>query len=149
VPLFRLTFFALDWGELREGLHIAGYTFERACRRLEFLLEGDRWKVGGRFNDVNEFLDSLRLDTLKASAEARRRIANRIKELQPKVSNRQIAKTLGVGKSTVYRDVPDGTNAALSSSMFGMARCGARATARRFGFLIFFDGLISASPFKP
>jgi N6-adenosine-specific RNA methylase IME4 len=97
------------YGELREGLHIAGYSFERACRRIEYFLEGDRWKLGGRFNDVNEFLDSLRLDTLKASAEARKRIANRIKELQPEASNRQIAKTLGVGSRTVDRDTaPNG-----------------------------------------
>jgi hypothetical protein len=44
------------WGELREGLHTAGYTFERACSRLVRLLEEDRWKVGGRFKDVNAFL---------------------------------------------------------------------------------------------
>jgi N6-adenosine-specific RNA methylase IME4 len=95
------------YGELREGLHIAGYTFERACRRLEALLEGDRWKVGGRFDDVNEFLDSLRLDTLKASAEARKRISVRIKELQPEASNRQIAKTLGVDEKTVRIDTAE------------------------------------------
>jgi N6-adenosine-specific RNA methylase IME4 len=93
------------WGELREGLHVAGYSFERACARLEQLLAGNRWKVGGRFKDVNAFLDSLRFDNLRASAEARKRIAARIKALQPKASNRQIAKTLGVGKGTVDRDV--------------------------------------------
>jgi hypothetical protein len=43
-------------------------------------------------------------------AEQRKRIAAKIKELQPKASNRQIAKALGVGKSTVHRDtVPNGT----------------------------------------
>jgi hypothetical protein len=52
------------WGELREGLHIAGYSFDRACRRLEALLEGDGWKVGGRFKDLNDFLDSLSFDNL-------------------------------------------------------------------------------------
>jgi hypothetical protein len=101
------------WGELREGLHVAGYTFERACRRLEILLEGDRWKVNGRFKDVNEFLDSLHFDELRAPAEARRRIANRIKELQPKASNRQIAKTLGCNRSTIDRDT--GANAPRQS----------------------------------
>jgi len=97
------------WGALCEGTHIAGYTFARACRNLEILLEGDRWRLGGRFDDINAFLDSVRLDSLKASAEARKRISNRIKELQPKASNRQIAKTLGVGRSSVDRDTgPNG-----------------------------------------
>jgi N6-adenosine-specific RNA methylase IME4 len=49
-------------------------------------------------------MDSVRLDSLKASAEDRKRISNRIKELQPKVSNRRIADTLGVNRSTVDRD---------------------------------------------
>jgi hypothetical protein len=96
------------WGELKEGLHIAGYSFERACSKLETLLEDNRWKVGGRFEDINAFLDSLRFENLKASAEARKRIAVRIKALQPEASNRQIATTLGVSRETVRRDL--GTN---------------------------------------
>jgi N6-adenosine-specific RNA methylase IME4 len=92
------------WGELREGLHIAGYSFERACSRIERLLEQDGWKVGGRFQDVNAFLDSLRLGQLRASAEQRRRIEQRIKQLQPSASNRQIARTLGVDEGTVRND---------------------------------------------
>jgi N6-adenosine-specific RNA methylase IME4 len=97
------------WGELREGLHGAGYTFERACKRLETLLEGAGWKVGGRFKTVNEFLNSLSLASLRAPAESRKRIAARIKQLQPKASNRKIANTLGVGNRTIDRDVaPNG-----------------------------------------
>jgi len=98
------------WGELREGLHIAGYSFERACRRIETLLEGKRWKLGGRFKTVNEFLDSLRLDTLRAAAESRKRFAARIKELQPKAKKTVIAKVLGVSSKTVGRDAKSGTN---------------------------------------
>lgn len=93
------------WGELREGLHIAGYTFERACSRMERLLKGDRWKVGGRFKDVNGFLASLQFESLRHSAEQRKNIAKLIKVLQPKASNRQIAKTLGVSKDTVRGDL--------------------------------------------
>lgn len=101
-----------QWGELREGLHIAGYTFERACDRLNRLLEGDRWKLDGRFKDINQFLDSLRLGNLRAPIELRQRIAHRIKELQPAASNRQIARTLGVGETTVRRDTaPNGAPA--------------------------------------
>jgi N6-adenosine-specific RNA methylase IME4 len=92
------------YGKLTEGLHIAGYTFERASTNLESLLEGDRWKLGGRFSDVNTFMDSLRLGKFKQVAEQRKRIVSRIKELQPKVTNRQIARTLGVDHQTINKD---------------------------------------------
>jgi hypothetical protein len=36
--------------------------------------------------EVNEFLGSLRLDNLKASVDSRKRIAKRIKALQPEAS---------------------------------------------------------------
>jgi N6-adenosine-specific RNA methylase IME4 len=102
----------LLWGELREGLHVAGYTFERACSRLEHLVVSDAWKFGGRFETVNDFLNSLRLDNLRPAAEQRQRIALRIKELQPTASNRQIARTLGVSHQTVGRDTgPSGPQA--------------------------------------
>ena len=95
------------YGELREDVHFAGYAFERACMRLETLLdENNNWKkCAPGFTDVNVFLDSVRLDKLRGSAEERKRIALRIKALQPKASNRAIAKTLGVDHKTVSRDV--------------------------------------------
>jgi N6-adenosine-specific RNA methylase IME4 len=94
------------YGALREGVHIAGYSFERACGKLEWLLEQDRWRgVGDGFDNVNAFLASIKLDSFRAVAEQRKRIAHRIKELQPKASNRAIAKTLGVHHDTVDRDV--------------------------------------------
>jgi hypothetical protein len=96
---------ALALGELLEGLHVAGSTFERACRRLEKLLKGDGWKLNGFFQDVNQFLDSLRFDNLKSSAEQRKWFVSRIKELQPAATNTAIARTLGVSDQTVRRDV--------------------------------------------
>src|ERR1700694_1415392 len=106
------------YGALREGVHIAGYSFERACGNLEWLLEQNRWRgVGDGFDDVNAFLASLRLDSFRPLAEQRKRIAQRIKELQPKASNRQIAKVLGVGRSTVDRDTgPNGPAADRKAS---------------------------------
>jgi N6-adenosine-specific RNA methylase IME4 len=89
------------WGELRAFVHVAGYTFEHASNRLEKLLNGDGWKVGGRFSDVNKFMDSVRLDNLKASAEQRQWFVSRIKELQPEISNRQIARTVGMDEKQV------------------------------------------------
>jgi hypothetical protein len=92
------------WGRLQEKVHVAGYNFERACRDLETLLEGDRWKLGGQFKSVDDFMGSIGLDKLRGTAEERKRIANRIRELQPKVSNRKIAKAIGVSHQTVGRD---------------------------------------------
>jgi len=93
------------WGALREGVHVAGYSFERACRSMETLLEGNRWKLGGMFKTVDEFMNSIGLDKLRGTAEERKRIAARIKELQPAVSNRKVAKVLGVSKDTVRGDL--------------------------------------------
>jgi N6-adenosine-specific RNA methylase IME4 len=97
---------AESYGALCEGVHVVGYTFERALGKLEWLLaDNARWRsVGGGFTDVNAFMASIRLDAFKGPAEQRKKIAERIKALQPRVSNRQIAKTLGVGRSTIDRD---------------------------------------------
>jgi N6-adenosine-specific RNA methylase IME4 len=110
--------------KLTEGLHYAGYSFERASANLEWLLEGNRWQLGGLFADVNKFLDSLRLGKFRTVAEQRKRILTRIKELQPKVSNRQLAKTLGIDDRTVRRDTaafaaPDSKKASRNNGQTG------------------------------
>ena len=98
------------YGQLTEGLHVAGYTLERALSALEALLAGEAWRrVGPGYADINAFMDSIRLDQFKVNVNQRQRIVKRIKELQPAASNRQIARTLGVGKDTVSRDL--GANA--------------------------------------
>jgi hypothetical protein len=82
--------FAADqaYGRLVEGVHIAGYSLERAWQRLAWLLQEDRWRsVGGGYNDINAFLDSIRLDNFRMLAEQRKDIARQIKELQPEASN--------------------------------------------------------------
>lgn len=95
-----------EYGRLLEALHITGYSFERACSDLAWLLEEDRWmRVGGGFDDINVFLDSLRFDNIRLLADQRKKLARRIKELQPKASQRAIAKTLGVGKTTIQKDI--------------------------------------------
>lgn len=95
------------YGGLTAEVHIAGYTLERAMRKLEWLLaENDRWtSVGGGFEDINAFLDTIKLDQFKTIAEDRKKIAARIKALQPKASNRQIAKVLGASHTQVNRDL--------------------------------------------
>jgi hypothetical protein len=95
------------YGALTEGLHIARYSLERAfCAHLEPLIGGNAWrKCGAGLDDINVFMDSLRLDKFRMIAEQRKQIVQRIKELQPDVSNRPVARTLGVHHDTVNRDV--------------------------------------------
>jgi site-specific DNA-methyltransferase (adenine-specific) len=103
------------YGELRAYLTVAGFTLERACQWLEAMLADDAWRrVGPGYDNVNDFMDSVRLDQFKILVEQRQRIARRINELQPKVSKRQIARTLGVSDQTVGRDLA--TNVAGGSS---------------------------------
>ena len=52
-------------------------------------------------------MDSLRLDKFRLIADERRQIVARIKELQPKVTNRQIARTLGVDEGTIRNDAAE------------------------------------------
>src|SRR5450755_4612893 len=95
-----------SFGGLVEGVHLAGYALERALRKLEWLLDEDRWKtVGGGYENINAFLDTIKLDSFKMIAVERKKIAEHIKQLQPAASNRQIAKMLGVDHKTVAADV--------------------------------------------
>jgi len=94
------------YGELTARVHDAGYTLERAFTNLERLIKGYDWKsVGPGFDDINEFMDSVKLGSFRLLAEERRRIVARIKLLQPDLSNRQIAKAIGVSDMTVGRDL--------------------------------------------
>lgn len=92
-------------GRLNEALHVAGYAVERAWAKLEWLLEGERWKqVGSGFENVNDFMATVQLPP-GSDPSQRKAIAKRIKKLQPEVSQRKIAGTLGVSKGTVNRDL--------------------------------------------
>jgi N6-adenosine-specific RNA methylase IME4 len=102
------------YGALKEGVHVGSYTFERAFRALAWLIEGDRWKyVGDGFSKINDFIDSLDFERYRIVAEQRKTIAQRIKELQPKASNRKMAKMVGVHHTTIGRDI--GANAPPAS----------------------------------
>ena len=104
------------YGRCTEGVHLTGYSFERVLGKLEWLLEEDRWKlVGDGFDDINVFLNSINLGKgFRLVAEQRKRIASRIKELQPDASNRQVAKMLGTSHQSINRDLagPSGSLAA-------------------------------------
>ena len=50
----------LAYGALCEGIHITGYTFERSCAPLLFLLQEGRWRrCGSGFDDVDAFVASV------------------------------------------------------------------------------------------
>jgi N6-adenosine-specific RNA methylase IME4 len=96
------------YGALTEGLYLASFTFERAMGRTLWLLRKDGWKkVGDGFEDVNDFVRSLRLDRFKVLADQRKEFVARVKKLQPAVSNRAIAQALGVDHQTVNNDAGD------------------------------------------
>ena len=109
------------YGKLKEGAHLAGYSFSRACASLEWLLIEERWRLLGH-DKVEAFLETVKLGEFRHTAEARKRIGLLIKK-QTEASNRQIAAVLGVGHVTVNRDL--GTNVPAG----GRASKGAKAVA--------------------
>jgi N6-adenosine-specific RNA methylase IME4 len=112
------------YGALNEGVHIAGYTVERAFKNLEWLLDENRWQqLGVAFADVNAFVDSVKLDNLRIVVEQRKRIADRIRALQPQVSNRAIGRLLGVDHKTINNDAR-GENSPRTTSKRATSRLG-------------------------
>jgi N6-adenosine-specific RNA methylase IME4 len=98
------------YGALTEGFYLAGFTFERAMAGVLGLLKDGGWRLcGAGFADVNEFVRNLQFDRFKVVADQRKEFAERVKALQPEISNRAIADALGVGRSTINRDAgPNG-----------------------------------------
>jgi 16S rRNA G966 N2-methylase RsmD len=104
------------FGKIREDVHFAGYAVERGLAALEWMLDDERrWRsLRQPFNTVHEFIDSIGFDKeLRIVAERRQKIARRLKEFEPDISNIEIAKTLGVNRKTIDRDL--GTNVPLDS----------------------------------
>ena len=92
------------FGALREGLHLAGYSFERAVRKLDYLLTNDRWQQCGEFEgDVNKFLAGVSLADFKPTIDQRKSIVRKLAKIE--ASQRAIAKIVGVDEKTVRRDV--------------------------------------------
>jgi hypothetical protein len=95
------------------------------------LLDQNRWKKCGEgFKDVNKFLRSLRMEDFKLATETRKKIATKIKALQPKASNRAIAKAIGADERTVRRDA---ANAALGKKNASKSKGGGAANAALSG----------------
>ena len=129
------------YGALTEGLYVASFTFERAmARSLELLKSGGWRQVGAGFDDVNAFVRSLGLHQFKALADQRKEFAERVKELQPEVSNRAIAEALGVSHDTVNRDAgrncPASTGNAQENRELGGRNCPGAADGKRDAAII-------------
>jgi len=91
-------------GRLLEAVHISGYTFERACAELEWLLDEDRWKsVGGGYADINAFLGTIDFSEFRIAVEQRKKLAKRLQAIE--ASQRATARVLGVAEGTVRGDL--------------------------------------------
>jgi hypothetical protein len=100
-------------GRLLEAVHIMGYTFERAQSELKHLLEDDKWKqCGDGYEDIDEFLKTLKLDSFRMTIEQRKDTAKMLAE--KRATQRAIAGTLGVTQPTIYRDLEHDTNVSKS-----------------------------------
>jgi len=96
-------------GRLLEAVHITGYTFERACTELEWLLKDGRWKtVGQRFEDIDNFLKTINFSSFKIAVDQRKKLVKQLEDLR--ATQRATAKMLGVTQPTVHRDLESDTN---------------------------------------
>ncbi len=95
-------------GRMKEGAHLAGYSLQRSMENLRWLLEDSRFKeLSNGYQNVNDFLRDTQGAFLLVNIkpEERKQIAELIKGLQPKASQRAIADMVGAGKSTIARDM--------------------------------------------
>lgn len=91
-------------GRLLEAVHLSGYTMERACSELEWLLKDNRWQgVAGGFQDINAFLATMDLAEFRWAVDRRKNLARQLQELE--ASQRATARMLGVGVATINRDL--------------------------------------------
>ena len=96
-------------GRLLEAVHIAGYTWKRACTELDWMLDEGRWmKVGPGFTDINEFLATIDLSEFRIIAEQRKSLARKLKALE--AANVATAKALGVDEGTIRNDTRESEN---------------------------------------
>jgi N6-adenosine-specific RNA methylase IME4 len=103
-------------GRLLESVHLSGYTFERACAELEWLLDEDRWKhIGPGFDDINAFLATLSFAEFRLVLDQRKQLAARLYALQ--ASQRATARLLGVSRDTVQRDLGGRNRPAIADNL--------------------------------
>jgi hypothetical protein len=60
-------------GRLLESVYLSGFTFERACDELKWLLRQERWKqVSPGFEDIDAFLATMDLSEFRPTLEQRK-----------------------------------------------------------------------------
>src|SRR5262245_8812931 len=98
------------YGQLRESLHVSGYTESRDCDALEWIIEEYRWRHVGSFADGHEFLATIDLSEFRIDETRRKNLVRRLSEVT-NAPQRAIAQAVGVGVGTINRDlnVPNGT----------------------------------------
>ncbi len=90
-------------GRLLEATHISGYSFERACNELKWLLDDDRWKQCGKgYEQIDQFLASINFKEFKIAIEQRKFLVNKMTIMR--ATQKAIATTLGVSEITIARD---------------------------------------------
>ena len=90
------------YGQLKEGVHLGSHALNRAIGQFKWILDEDRWKQCGH-DDINDFLATIDWSGFKLLADQRHDIVKALAAIQ--ASQRQIARTLGVAKTTVQRDL--------------------------------------------
>ena len=105
-------------GRLLEAVHISGYSLERACSELEWLIEDNRWKsIGqpdGGFKDIDAFLATIDFSEFKIAIEQRKKLARKLADLR--ATQRAIAGAVGVSVGTVNEDLKPVQNRTKSKS---------------------------------
>lgn len=97
------------YGRLLEAVHISGYSFERVCAELEWMLDQDRWKIAGTgYSDINHFLDSIDLSQFKIDPLRRKKLVKKLTDIE--ATQRAAARMLGVTPLAVSRDLQPVTN---------------------------------------
>jgi hypothetical protein len=90
-------------GRLLESVHVSGYTFERACGELEWLLDGHRWKKIGRgYKHIDEFLATLKFSDFRIAIDQRKKLSRRLAELGAGQS--ATSRLIGASEATIARD---------------------------------------------
>jgi len=90
-------------GRLLESVHLSGYTFERACDELKWLLRQERWKsVTPGFEDIDDFLATVDLSEFRAVREVRKDLVRQLAAVR--AGQRATARLLGVSEGTVRLD---------------------------------------------
>ena len=104
------------FGRMKEGAHVAGYSSQRAMENLRWLLEDERYKeLSEGYENVNDFLRAadVAFSLLKIKPEGRKQIAQLVKDLQPKASDRAIADMV----KAIYRDTDPRLHGAAALSV--------------------------------